>query len=298
MINMKYLIPYNEALSLSDYKKWKGFANKKFYEKMGEIFNNFPNKDKKANRIYFDLPFDPEDWKVKVPQELSDYLGWFGYPIVDYNKGLVRDKSNREVRIGHLLHKLGREDLVKVYNDSKINTLKDVKDLQVVICRHPYDIIGMSTGRKWSTCLNLKDERYGKKHLHHLKNFLENGCLVAYLIRKNDRNLNNPLARILIQNSLYGGGLKKDYHIYGTEVKEFSDFVGKWCAEYNDGKFKVENKKSFKEGDRVIYKKEGSDRNGKKGIFNGTSLVGNYRILFDDGSKFAALPKHVFPDKI
>jgi len=51
----------------------------------------------------------------------------------------------------------------------------------------------------------------------------------------------------------------------------------------------------FKEGDKIIYKKEKSIYDGKTGIFSKMKLDGKYSIIFDDGKKFATDAKNVFP---
>lgn len=222
----------SEAVSVSDYKKWIGYTNKNFYNTIGEYFKKFDNSDKKHNRIYFDLSTNPDRWELEVPDEIDDYMSWYGYPILDYNKGICRDKDGRDIKIGKLLQRLGREDLLKVYSDSKQNTLKNVDDLQVVICRHPYDVIGMSTDRGWSTCIDLKDKRYGGEHLNSLKSMILNGCLVAYLIRKSDRNINKPISRIVIKKGY--SGLNPDFHVYGTNIPEFREFLVEWTEKFNE----------------------------------------------------------------
>lgn len=227
---------FEEFVNISDYKEWSKYYNKDFYELMGNFFKKFDNHDKNYNRIYFDLKVDTNSFEIKIPDELSDFMRWYGYPIIDYQKGLCMDKDGREIRIGKLLNKLGEEKLLKTYNQSRTNILKDVNDLQVVICRHPYDLIGMSTGRGWTTCHDIHDKRYGGEHLHGLKNDLQKGILVAYLIRKSDRNINNPIARCLIFKSYGVNKIGVDRHIYGTKVDGFTELLNKFCNKFNRSK--------------------------------------------------------------
>jgi len=222
-----------EAVKISDYRPYHKLQAPRMKEIYKEYFMTFPDHDKNYFRIYFDLKIDPSKWNLKIPQEIQDYMGWYGYPIIDYAKGLCRDGSGREIRIGRLFHKLNRPDLLKSYEDSKLNTLKE-GDYQVVISRHTYDMVGKSTNRGWSTCLDLNDDRYGGKHKHHLKEQMNN--LIAYLIRKNDRNINHPLSRVDIS-----GGNYVDSHVYGAYCKEFQDFVNEWTRGFNN--WKAKNKK-------------------------------------------------------
>lgn len=129
-----------------------------------------------------------------------------------------------------MLTRLGEDKLLRTYELSKNNTLKKTDDLQIVISRHPYDIIGMSTNRGWTTCHDLNDKRYNGNHLHNIANNLRGGCLIAYLIRKNDRNIKDPISRCLILRNGFGG-LRPDRHIYGTYIDEFKYFLDRWCNE-------------------------------------------------------------------
>lgn len=226
---MKIIKLFEEFVPVADYKKWKDFYNKDFYNKVGKYFEEFTDHDKNFNRIYFDLKIDPRNFSVTIPTELKDYMDYHGYKMIDYDKGLCADKNGKQVRIGKLLNRVGETKLLKVYNDSKTDKLKYVSDLQVVISRHPYDIIGMSTNRGWTTCQDLNDKRYHGEYLYGIKNILEGGSLIAYLIRKKDRNIKYPISRCLIRD-VYGK-LTVDRKIYGTNVKDFHDFLIKWVKD-------------------------------------------------------------------
>jgi len=85
-------------------------------------------------------------------------------------------------------------------NDGKIKLI-------VVISRNPYDIAGMSTDRRWSSCMRLPDDgpsihpsiHPGGAYYQHLIHDIELGTLVAYLIEPTDKNIEHPYARIAIK---------------------------------------------------------------------------------------------------
>ena len=217
-------------IKIKDYKEYASSFNNSAYEKMGNYFKRFEDKDKRGNRIYFKLNVKPSD-KIHVPAEISEYVGWKGYTILDYEAGLCR-KAGVDIRIGKLLADLGRDDLLNTYAKSK-QGLKNTENLSVVVSRHPYDVMGISTNRGWSTCLDLKDVKYNGNYLGGLKGYLREGSLVSYLIRDNDRNINNPVSRILMPFSSWGNQLSSDGKCYGTHVDEYVAFATKFVADYN-----------------------------------------------------------------
>lgn len=72
---------------------------------------------------------------------------------------------------------------------------------EVVISRHPYDIAGMSTDRNWSSCVDLR----GGSNRHYIISSIMSAHLVAYLIKKADKNINRPLARMLLKPYVLDG---------------------------------------------------------------------------------------------
>ncbi len=72
----------------------------------------------------------------------------------------------------------------------------------VVISKDPYDIVGMSTDRRWVSCMTLpgdKKKPEGGEYHETLGNDITLGTLVAYLIEPNDKNIDKPYARIAIK---------------------------------------------------------------------------------------------------
>lgn len=218
-------------IKYSKYKEFYYSFDQEKYKNVGEFFNK-SNSNRNKNRLYFDLEVDPKRFESEMPRELEEYLNWFGHYNADFSEGTC-DYKGRRTRIGKVLNKEGQSDLLKVYQNSKDKTLKNVKDLKVVISRHPYDIIGMSTDRGWSTCVDLYDRRYKGRFLYSLKRSLQDGDLVAYLIRKGDENINKPLSRITIQRSNFNGKYNPATSVYGTNVKEFRECLVDWCNKIN-----------------------------------------------------------------
>jgi hypothetical protein len=242
-------------LKYSEYKNRLNKCNKTFYNQMEKIFLNEKNRDKNNNRIYLECDIKTA---YQVPDTITKVLEKNGYSIVDHVLGICKlNNKKAEIKIGRVLKKIGREDLINNYSsDRSIHLLES--DTQIVISRHPYDLIGMSTRRNWTTCHDLFDMKYSGAYLYQMDSFLSSGCLVAYLISKTDKNINNPLSRLKINNTscVYTYLISKtkplenginilfaDQTHYGLISYDFHDKVLKWIE--NANKFIIENNIKF-----------------------------------------------------
>jgi hypothetical protein len=84
------------------------------------------------------------------------------------------------------------------YNADPIRLKKKIEasdDLMMVISDHAYDIAGMSTGRDWTSCMNIKNGT----NKDYVENDIRYGTIIAYLCEASDTNIRNPYARILIK---------------------------------------------------------------------------------------------------
>jgi len=221
-------------LTIQEYKEFLNSVDMSFYNNMESFFSTFEDKDKRSNRIY--LKLNVEQIKLTPDRVLSNFLYCNGYSIKDYTEGICIDnkkgaEKETTIRIGKVLKKLEREDLLKIYSDSKDSILKNTKNLTVVISRHPYDCIGMSTRRGWTSCHDLHDKNYSGKYLYQMRDVLAKGCLLAYLIRDNDRNITNPIARSCIKNF---GNILSHSNVLGTNIPEFEVIINKFSYKYTE----------------------------------------------------------------
>ncbi len=185
-----------------------------------EIFEN-------KQRIY--IPFNDEFTKSLYEPILKSYLSQNGYIITNYFKGECLDSMERKCRIGKVLNKLGNQDYIFQYNNdpSRIG-LKNNKNLKICISKDPIDIINMSTGRKWTSCMDLNTGSYSGK----IKYDLKYGSIIAYLIHSNDLNILNPIARILIKPYFNNKGdyiLVPAQKVYGDKIGGFLETINEWA---------------------------------------------------------------------
>ena len=245
----------NEALKPSQYRDLVKGWDKERYK---DIFTNDKYEhDRNGYRVF--LPIDDEQGLLNRIKNSHAYnivekeLEKLGYDIQDYIKGIAVMKNNRKrmVKIGKLLRPTEQEK-AEAYT-SKNPSLKPIayerfvndenrqstqKQHEVVISRHPYDIAGMSTDRGWTSCMNLENGLYKR----YVPLDIKHGTVIAYAIRKGDRNIQNPVARVLIKPFMEINEEKKESsvlfgiedRVYGEEPPGFVDTVESWVDEVND----------------------------------------------------------------
>jgi len=220
----------DEAISMSDARKAaKIFLDSGGKKRYDEIF-------KGSDRLYYNFS---KKSIVKSPTEIkvSEALQKNGYYLADYEKGLAtKEGDNKNVfKVQKLLVRFGFLDLKNEMDADPIrfSAKKDLK--KVVISRHGIDIAGQSTGRDWTSCKNIDSGHNG----HYVWTEIEQGSLVAYLIKSDDLNIQEPISRILI--GVYVNDkdssdfvLYPDANSYGNYKKDdFMEFVKQWCDDTN-----------------------------------------------------------------
>lgn len=199
-----------------------------------------------GDRVYF--PFQVEFEPDQDEQYVINFLTEKGY-VVDWMSGTV-EKGGRKERLGKVLIKLKETDprlkdetedlesikesyneMIKIYETSNLRKSKN-KNLQVVISQNPHDIAQMSTGRGWTSCMNLAGEDEIKSNVYCE---VGEGGLIAYLIEASDQNIQKPLARILIRRYVNNQGHSyavAEDTIYGNAPLRFLSEVKKWLNEH------------------------------------------------------------------
>lgn len=245
------------AIKLSDYKKYYGEAHKKRGEnkvviKYLDFIFGGPADKKGHDRIY--LPYDitqSEEYK-KLQQQIDSFISRKGYRVGDFQQGTAYKEGNKNpFRIGKVLNMMKKdypqeaEKLLKLYNETKAGD----SGYLIVISRHPYDVAGASTGRSWAreSCMSLEYAKAspGARQWKTVPHAIELGAFVAFLIRKDDKNINDPLARIFIKpyfDASYSEIVyKPDQTIYGKYDKLFLSIVNEWVEKKNEEAAKAFN---------------------------------------------------------
>ena len=205
----------------------------KLYKDLGSEYdaNIHDNVFKGKSRIYAPLEAQSSNSGEEISstqKELQNAISNLGYEIDDYKHGLAKKSSDpsKKIKIGKLIK--DKELLNKFANDPIRAATRQASPLEVVFSRDPIDIAGMSTDRGWVSCMDLDDgPTVNNKYI---PADIKNGAIIAYLIRENDKNIDNPLARILIKPYYYKNHMVLfPDNVYGTNVAGFREVVDKFC---------------------------------------------------------------------
>jgi len=215
--------------------------------------NPYPFKEwfpEGQNRLY--IPFAPSQNKSTDDMELMGILEESGCPCndTDYQEGYCWYNKKQKVKIGKFLDKIRFEQIKKlpsefnnqdgkiiiekiyqkrlnIFMTSRFRVLKKQSDLIVAISQDPMDIARMSSGRGWTSCMRLGTGG----HYEDVFCEIAAGSLIAYLIRKDDLEIAEPLARIAIRRFVNPEGVSlalPEQSVYGNAPKDFYKTVKAW----------------------------------------------------------------------
>jgi hypothetical protein len=106
----------------------------------------------------------------------------------------------------------------------------------IVFSSIPEDIAAMSTNRYWTSCMNLQ----GGMNRESVFCEIKDGGFIAYLCLKDDKNIEKPLARVLIRRFDNKAGKSiavLEESVYGNPLDGFEQQVQKWI-DSKQGKIK------------------------------------------------------------
>lgn len=174
----------------------------------------------KEERTYFPLK-SIKTSNIEIPNEIEETLDNVGFYITDYRAGIAMKKAKpgeqkdlRKIKIGKILGRLNKSELLKQFNERLGTSKKDIQNIQFEFCitHNPYDIAGMSTDRNWTSCMELDNGEYKDTPLYQV----QYGGMVAYLISAEDKNIEKPFARIAIKRFI-----PEDYDEYDEDDTSF-----------------------------------------------------------------------------
>jgi len=188
-------------------------------------------------------------------EDIKSHLEPHGIKIKDYKSGIGEDKYGREIKLGKALEKTKAPDELKnkFANDpSRSNKGIGSDDLRVTISRHPHHVAGMtSSGHSWEneSCMNFETGC----NKDYLKQDVKHGTHVAYLHHKDDKELEHPLARIVLKKftdeETGHSVLRPENRTYGPASDAFTHTVHKFI----DNKMPVHDSGIYRKNDSVYH---------------------------------------------
>jgi hypothetical protein len=302
----------NEALSLNYARIFQKYVRSENSDvKINELFDrlrqseDYIGQSKRGERLYFNYDTTIKNYDDITKSEafytttfMLAYLG-IKLNIEDYVNGVGELPDGRRVKIPKLLDiawKKYAEEGKKEVDDPEVvkekqkllnNYLNDKirekpKPSLIVISKAKYDIAGMSTGRGWTSCMNID----GGSNYSYITCDLEEGSIIAYLVKKDDLNIKNPIARVLIKPFInrYDEDdiiFRPEDVIYGTATKSFGQKVSELLGGNQDinSVYDLNDKLYSDSGKSTLVGKELSRENKLKKI---DYIIKNMKEMDDD----------------
>lgn len=203
----------------------------------------------RSPQIYQAWESDPHrtNPKVQPNEDVMNALTTMQYDVMDYNKGIFV-KPPKPESIGKIFQANAVEpriaNIFEVEHTEDFNTSNQV----IVITRDKYEVAEVSTNKKWNSCLNLGGgwtglDTLGKRQGENSEPAIRDvsiGCIAAYLVKKNDMNLDDPVARVSMKpfisdttHHIALGVHDKVYFRGASYPSEFREKVKEWADAVN-----------------------------------------------------------------
>nr|DAF93386.1 MAG TPA: apolipoprotein [Myoviridae sp. ctshb19] len=204
-----------------------------------------PRGGKKGYRLY--LPIGQQaKHHYTIPPAVRSAVKKAGFVITDYlAKKCVKANDQEQKNVFNIGKVIAKDPIAKAAfdNDPQLQNSKGGEMLCVISC-HPYDIIGMSTGRDWdkTSCMRLDDGHSNHmdrgSNSHYVKRDVAEGTLVAYAVAADDQNINRPKARCLLKPFLMEDDKEKvlyrrETSVYGNNVPGFIATLSRFLRQLN-----------------------------------------------------------------
>lgn len=243
---MKFELSALAAVSMKTTLKYRRDWNKN--GPTVQLLRKLMPHDKTGYRLYLPIGAPVSGKNALPPMAVRHALRVAGFRATDYlAKKCVKIKDKEQKNVYNIGKVIGKDPVAKAAfdNDPQLQNSTSEVEFQMVVSCHPYDIIGMSTGRDWdeTSCMRLKDGRAGIRdgaYSEHLEHDVAEGTLVVYVIKADDSNLQKPLLRCLLKPFhneedksiiLY----RRESRIYGNNVPGFAETLAKFMRNLNKG---------------------------------------------------------------
>lgn len=176
---------------------------------------------------------------------------------------IEKDKINTDKK-DEVISKIN--GLLKFYEEYSQKINKE-DNLLIAISKNPEDIVTMSTSRRWSSCMDIIPKKNKERNPHYIRYDIEKGTIIAYLIKENDKGIDDPLKRVLIKPYFKVNDPEEYiylvepnvYQSYGKTDDNLVEFVQNWVdkninGENTYGLYKIESNLYCDTGKKTEFK--------------------------------------------
>lgn len=225
----------NEKLNYKWVKKnlIRQYANEIYESEVLKNFDRFSRKEDFQKYLLnsFDLLVNNLFNKNLTAEERLEEWGYTG-SLEGTSMEDIFSKENSKGIVDDILKTIYfiHDEFYELFNDPIRISKKD--NLYVVITNKPEDIATMSTGRRWTSCMDLS----GGAHSEDVFCEIIDGGFVAYLIHKDDLDIDDPLARLHIRRFDSGDGRsvavpESEVYSSGEDYVAFKKAVENWIEQ-------------------------------------------------------------------
>lgn len=216
-----------------------------------QLLRKFMPRGSKGFRVYMPIGHAHAIGVVNVPLPVRLAVRKAGFRITDYlAKKCVKLSDKEQKNVFNIGKVISKDPVAKAAfdNDPQLQNSTTAEFSLVVSC-HPYDIIGMSTGRDWdeTSCMRLSDGREdvsNGSNVRYLPHDIAEGTLVAYAVRSDDTNIEKPLGRCLLKPFLRDDDqsgapgtiyYRRETDVYGNPVPGMAETLARFLRKLNAG---------------------------------------------------------------
>ncbi len=229
----------------------KAFAAHRYTEGMGRVRIPLGSLDDNASKPHSDVVGHLKQHGFDIDHEsYKSGLASKKIAVGNPEKGIPIQEKTVHKRIGAILHEIGAPDHIKrAFEKDPFRAGAKTNEYDMVLSHNPEDVYGMSTGRGWTSCAQMRrgESGYNGPASKHMQEEISNHTHVAYLVPKGGNVDTDAIARTSFKkhHSIDGSHdtLIGDGTVYGTAPHGFASAA------------KREVEKLFPIRQNLVYKK-------------------------------------------
>ncbi len=221
---------YREAFISQHPEAQKAFAAHRYTEGMGRIRIPLGSLDDDSAKPHSDVVGHLKQHGYDIDHETyRSGLASKKIAVGNPEKGIPIQEKTVHKRIGAILQEIGAPDHIKrAFEKDPFRSGAKTNEYDMILSHNPEDVYGMSTGRGWTSCSQMRrgESGYGGPASKHMREEISNHTHVAYLVPKGGNVDTEAIARTSFKkhHSIDGSHdtLIGDGTVYGTAPRGFA----------------------------------------------------------------------------